>query len=134
MSKDIEKIASEVPSVMLEAAQHMRKLAEDNTELVQERNALQHELQATKLALRMEERGLEPNLTLAQKIAKLSVLPGTKLAATEQAVELAAGGFSLGHVENPNVDTKVASRGELYNAGQGEDELDNFVTSQRAFD
>lgn len=135
MSDDMEKVAGQVPGIMHEAAQHMRKLAEHNVELVQERDALLHENRLMKIARRMEQRGLEPNLSFEEKVAKLQEVPSEKLAATEQAIELTAGGFRLGHIEQPQVGEKRASRGELYTSDEsGGDELESFVTQMSAYD
>lgn len=134
MSDKMTKVAGQVPGVLHEAAQHMRKLAEDNVGLVEENDALKHELRTMKLARRMEVRGLEPALDFDAKVAKIAQIPTSKLAAVEEAVELAAGGFRLGHVEQPQQGEKRASRGELYSAGENGDELEGFVSNMSAYD
>jgi hypothetical protein len=131
---DHTKIAGQVPGIMHEAAQHMRKLAEDNVELTQERDILFHENRLMKIAMRMEQRGLDPNLSFEEKMAKLEGVPAEKLATFEQAIEMAAGGFRLGTTESSRDGEKQASRGELYSASAGGDDLDNFVTTMRAYD
>lgn len=132
---DMTKVAGQVPGIMHEAAQHMRKLAEHNTELLQERDALAHENRLMKLARRMEQRGLEPSLSFEEKVAKLHDVPSEKLAATEQAIELTAGGFRLGHVDQSQGGEKRASRGELYTSDpESGDELEGFVMTQGAYD
>lgn len=122
---DIKKIASQVPAVLQESAQHMRKLSEDNANLVQENDELRHELRLVKLARRMEERGLEPSLDFDEKVATLRGFDRSKLASFEQAVEITAGGFALGRLEHP--DDKTAS-----DSGGG-DPLENFVLSHQAY-
>jgi hypothetical protein len=136
MSDDMTKVAGQVPGIMHEAAQHMRKLSEQNVELVQERDALMHENRIMKIARRMEQRGLEPNLSFEEKVAKLQEVPQEKLAATEQAIELTAGGFRLGTVDQQSSGgEKRASRGELYSSDEsGGDELEGFVTQMSAYD
>lgn len=131
---DTEKVAGQVPGIMQAAAQHMRKLSEYNVELVQERDALMHENRLMKIARRLEQRGLEPNLSFEEKVAKLEAVPSEKLAATEQAIELTAGGFSLGHVGEAQPSEKRASKGELYSSNSAGDELEGFVTQNHAFD
>lgn len=132
---DITKVAGQVPGIMHEAAQHMRKMAEQNTELVQERDALLTENRLMKIARRMEQRGLEPNLTFEEKVAKLEAVPAEKLAATEQAIELTAGGFRLGTVDPSQGGEKRAARGELYaKDAEAGDDLDNFVSTMSAYD
>lgn len=133
MSDKMTKVAGQVPGVLHEAAQHMRKLAESNVGLVEENEALKHELRTMKLARRMEVRGLEPALDYESKVAKIAQIPVTKLAAVEEAVELAAGGFRLGHVEQPQTGEKRASGGELYSAGENGDELEGFVETMSAY-
>jgi hypothetical protein len=131
---DMDKVAGQVPGIMHEAAQHMRKLAEENVSLVGERDALAHEVRLLKIARRMEQRGIEPNLSFEEKVAKLQEVPVEKLAATEQAIELTAGGFKLGHVEQPQGE-KRASRGELYSSDEsGGDELESFVSTMSAYE
>ena len=84
----------------------------------------------------MEVRGIEPNLSFEDKVAKLGDIPEEKLASMEQAIELAAGGVRLGTVGSVQTDTdgKTAGRGELYKGeSDGSDTLDNFIESQGAF-
>jgi|NOAtaT_6_FD_contig_71_168328_length_2369_multi_3_in_0_out_0_2 hypothetical protein len=133
MSNKMTKVAGQVPGVLHEAAQHMRKLAEANVGLAEENDGLRHELRTMKLARRMEVRGIEPALDFESKVAKIAQLPVTKLAAVEEAVELTAGGFRLGHVEQPQTGEKRASSGELYSAGDSGDVLEGFVETMSAY-
>jgi hypothetical protein len=135
MSDEYEKLASDVPGILGAAAQHLRVMAEQNVELQKRASAAEHELRLIKLAQRMESRGIEPNLSLEEKVATLLELNDDKLAATEAAVELSAGGFNLGRLRHSSLDggTKVASQqGELYTTESGADDLDSFIESQQA--
>lgn len=129
---DEEKIKM-VPQVLAESAAHLQKLAADNSELLSENEkiaaenaALKHELRCIKVAKRMEERNLEPTLTLAEKVASLSEMNSEKLDVVEASVELVAGGFSLGGLKN-NDETGEKT------AGAAVADLDNFILSQQAF-
>lgn len=123
---DMNKLASQIPGVLQEASQHMRKIANANADLVRENEELRHELRLTKLARRMEERGLEPSLDYEAKLASLQDIDVSRLDALEQAVELAAGGFTLGRLDAGDGDTKVAG-------GTRHDDLDTFVLSHQAY-
>ena len=136
MSTDNEKVAAQVPVMMQTAAQHLRKMAADNVDLVKRADSAEREVRLYKLARRMEVRGIEPNLSFEDKVAKLGDIPEEKLARMEQAIELAAGGVRLGTVGSVQTDTdgKTAGRGELYKGeSDGSDTLDNFIESQGAF-
>lgn len=96
MDKDtLQKIASATPGVLTAGSQLVKKLANDNLELVGSNEALEHSLRIHKLAMRMEERKLEPGLTVTEKVAMLEKTPVAKLAGIEAAVEMQAGGFKL---------------------------------------
>ncbi len=136
MSKELMKLAGDVPGILSAAAQHMRKLSTQNVEAVKRASAAEHELRLMKLARRMEVRGLEPNLSYEEKVAGLREIPAKKIASLEEAVELAAGGFSLGRVTNSDDSgQKTASDGgELYHSNTGGgDDLEEFVISQQAY-
>ena len=122
---DTEKVAHEVPGIMQAASQHLVKLANTNVELVKRADDMEHELRAMKLARRMEIRGLHPNLSYEEKVAQLLEVPLSKLATTEQAVEMAAGGVRLGKVAE--AETSKVSTGE-----SKADELEDFIESQAA--
>ncbi len=91
----MQKIASEAPAILLEGARLTKKLAQDNVELQEQNEVLERELTIHKLAMRMQERGLEPALSLNEKVAMLRSVEPTKLAGIEAAVEMSAGGFKL---------------------------------------
>ena len=113
----MQKIASEAPAILLEGARVTKKLAQDNVELQEQNEALGHELTIHKLAMRMQERGLEPALSLDEKVAMLRSVEATKLAGIEAAVEMSAGGFKLAtlHSEEETVSPASQSKspGEL---------------------
>lgn len=135
MDEKMTKVAGQIPGVLHEASQHMRKIAEENVTLVEENDALRRELTNMKLARRMEQRGLEPALSFDEKVAKVAEMPGEKLASLEGAIEMAAGGFRLGTVqEQPQDGEKRAAKGELYHAQEGGDDLDGFVEAMSAYD
>ncbi len=117
------KLASQIPGIVQNAAESLQKLAGDNLALLDENEALRHELRATKLAHRMEERGFEPTLSHAEKVAALAALDSTKIATMEGAVELAAGGFSLGRMK----EDEQLEAGPKKTASAAYAELDNFI-------
>lgn len=126
MDQELMKVAADAPGVILAAAQHMRKLANDNVALHSRAEAAEHQLSCMKLARRMEERGLEQDLDFDQKVAELIRTPVEKLAAIEQALEMYPGGFRLGAVDT---EEKTASE-----AGVGSrDALDTFINTGAAY-
>jgi vacuolar-type H+-ATPase subunit E/Vma4 len=136
MSSNIEKIAADAPAILHEAAREMRKLAEDNVELSDKVATLEHTLRVHKLAMRMDERGLEENLSLSEKVASLSSLPDEKLAAIEAAVELVPGGFKLASLRETNEElSSMPSQnlppGELGSSAHYA-RLDSFIVSGQA--
>ncbi len=91
----LTKIAQDAPAMLLEGARLTRKLAQENVDLAAENDAVKHELTVHKLAMRMQERGLEPGLSLVEKVSMLGNVKPEQLAAIEAAVEMSAGGFKL---------------------------------------
>lgn len=127
--KDMDKLAGDIPSVMHAAATHMRKLSSDNVELVKRASSAEHELRVMKIARLMEVRGLHQNLGFEEKVASLRTFSTEKLATTEQAIEMAAGGVRLGNLQ-PS-ETKVASD-ERAPGESSPDALEDFIESQAA--
>lgn len=129
---DLTKIASDAPAVLLEGARVTRKLAQDNMELVERADALEKELTIHKLAMRMQERGLEPALSIEEKIAMLRSVEPIKLAGIEAAVEMSAGGFKLATLREEDFTSEqpaqTKSSGELGSSAHYE-RLDTFVRS-----
>lgn len=128
---DMNKLASKVPAILAEASAHLRKTASRLVEVENENTRLRHELRITKIAQRMEERGLDPALNLDQKISHLSDVDPGKFDALEQAVELSAGGFKLGSLEEPENNNVEGDPSELGSADH-HDALDAFILSGRA--
>jgi len=124
MSNDLQ---NDVPKVLALSAQHMRKMAYDNTALVQKNAELALELRLHKIAMRMEERKLDENVPLVEKVAKLREVPAEKLSSLEQAIELSVGGFKLGSIERPELN-------ESTNPGSSANyDLDSFIRSGAAY-
>lgn len=113
----IQKIASETPAVLLEGARLTKKLAKDNIDLLEQNEALTRDLTIHKLAMRMHERGLEPALSLEEKIAMLRSVEPTKLAGIEAAVEMQPGGFKLATL---HIEEEVSSRDTSSSKSPGE--------------
>lgn len=127
MSRQRDKLASDLQGVLRVSAQHLAKLANAHAALQTQSEATEHELMAYKLARRMEQRGLLPELDFDQKVAQLMDTPRGKYATLEQAVELATSGFRLGQVQ---ADDRAAAEGT---AGTTPDVLDAFIASQSAY-
>lgn len=98
---DMTKLAGDVPGILQEAAQVTRKLASANLDLVRERDEALHQLRVTKLAQKMQERGIDPHLSFEEKVAHLQQHEETKIAAFEAGLNLLVPGsrFSLGQLE-----------------------------------
>lgn len=110
MDEQLKKIASNVPAMLAEGARVTRKLAQDNLDLIAEKEAATTSLHVHKLAMRMHERGLEPSLTLSEKVAMLEKVEPSKLAGIEAAVEMSAGGFKLASLR---VDEDIESKSKV---------------------
>lgn len=127
------KIAQSIPELLQKSSETLRKIASDNEALLDENAALRHELRLTKLAQRMEERRLEPGLSVEEKVASLRGLDVEKLSAFEAAVELTAGGFHLGDLKTPEDHGTPKKAGQTYPYSEGEDPLDAFINSGAAY-
>lgn len=119
---EMDKVAHEIPGIMQAASQQLVKLAEQNVELLNRANDSEHELRATKLARRMELRNIHPDLSFEDKIAQLMEMEPARLDTMEQAIELAAGGVSLGKI----------AQDDKNQGGASGDELTLFIESQAA--
>lgn len=112
----------------------MRTLSTQNVELLKRASSAEHELRLMKLARRMEVRGMEPNLSFEEKVAGLREIPSEKLGSLEEAVEIAAGGVSLGRVATSEDGGQKVAASELYHSNEGGgDDLEEFVMSQQAY-
>lgn len=118
--------AQKLPELLMAAQQQLTKMAHQNVELAKERDAAVHELRVVKMAQRMEERRIQPARSLEEKVAELRGLSPDKLAHVEHAIELTAGGFTLGSlVESDDRPTEVS--------GGSSDPLAEFVLNQAAY-
>ncbi len=126
MSHELNKLAGDLQGVLMTASQHLTTMASAHAELLKQNETLNHELAAMKLARRMEQRGLSPELDFEAKVARLLDTPHAKFAAMEQAIELATGGFRLGSVQAD--DRLVQGEG-----GSSPDVLDAYISSQSAY-
>lgn len=96
-----EKLASDIPALLTEAASHMEQLSTKLAAQEKRANDMEHELRSMKLARRMEERQLHSNLSYEQKVAQLREATPEKLAQIESGIEYAAQGFRLGATAQP---------------------------------
>lgn len=94
----MQKISSKDASALLkQAGASIRHLVEENQSLKQKLASQERDRRVIKLAQEMEEKGLNNELTLAEKVAHLRKAPDLNV--TEQAVKLAsAQGHVLGDV------------------------------------
>jgi hypothetical protein len=130
MSNDLTKLASQIPAITQEAAGHLRKLAHQNVELVQENESLKAELRLHKIARRMEERRIDGELSFEEKVARLQQVPGDKIDALETAIEISPGGFKLGSLQDG--EETGSGGGEGLSVKDQQHQLDTFILSGQA--
>lgn len=118
-------IENDIPVTLSLAAKHMRKLASDNAALYDSNQRLAHELRLHKIAMRMEERSLDPGVPLQEKVAQLQEFPPNKLDSLEQAIELSAGGFKLGSLQEADRPSEGSNSSYA--------ELTSFILSGEAY-
>lgn len=118
---------SKIPGLLRESSQLIQKLAADNESLMDENEALRKEVRVIKLAARMEDLGVDPTLSLEEKVASLGSMSERSLMGIEAATELNMPGFSLGSL-------KASDETSTPSASASADALDNFVLSGRAYD
>jgi hypothetical protein len=96
----MQKIASKDASALLkQAGASIRQLVQENQGLKEKLAKKDRDGRIVKLAQDMEEKGLNSELSLAEKVAHLRKVPNLEV--TEQAVKLAAAqGHVLGDVAN----------------------------------
>ena len=127
---DMEKIAAQVPGIVTEARDHLRKMAHT---LVTEREksaSLERELRLHKLARRMESRRIDDELDFEQKLSKLASIPTGRLDSFETALEMSPGGFKLGSLQ----DQEETSAGvEGLSSSEAQKNLDSWISSNAAF-
>lgn len=126
---ELSKLASSIPAIMAEAVPHMRKMAQTVLDQDEEIQGLKNELRLSKIARRMEERRVDSSLDFDQKIAKLKEIDISRLDAVEQAVEMSAGGFKLGSLQETEASNGVEG---AVPGTQNHDLLDTFILSGRA--
>lgn len=119
-----DKLASDVPALLTEAASHMEQLSTKLAASEKAKADFAHELRAMKLARRMEERQLHTNLTYDQKVAELREATPEKLASIENGIEYAAQGFRLG---------AAAQTEDPSSAGTSADPLGDWISSNAAY-
>lgn len=119
---DRTKLAAEIPVITQEAATTLRKLANDNVDLVRRVETLEQEKRAMLIARRMEDRGLDPTLSFEEKVSALAVAEPSKIAAIEAALDMSMG-FRLG---------KVAAAEDRGGEDFTVDSLDDYILSGQA--
>jgi len=96
----MKKIAmSKVSEVLQQVPAMMRGLVSENGQLKEKVASLEKAARARSLAEEMEEKGLDPDHSLEEKVASLTALPNDELDVHERAMKLAApqtvSGFNL---------------------------------------
>lgn len=99
--------AAEVGQVMKVAATNLRALSEENQDLKQKVAHFEKKARAEKIAHQMEAKGLEPELSIQDKVAGL--LKRDDLSVVEEAVGMSAPQMKLASVKE---DTLVAVEGD----------------------
>lgn len=121
MSEEFNKFAAETPLQIRDAASHIRKLASYALQQNSRAEAVSRELLNHKIARRMEQRDLMPGTSFEQKLAHISQLPETKLAAYEEGIELATGGLgAFGRVQEED------RQGQSSSSSDAQD-IDNWI-------
>lgn len=120
MTTEHTKLAADTSAVLSEAAATLRKVAAVNVDLVRENEALRLEKRAMEIAVRMTERGIEPAMPFADKVAALCLQSETKLAGIESALDMSIE-FNLGKIAEAESGRSVEV-----------DSLDDFILSGQA--
>lgn len=132
MDQRLRKLAADMPTVLRASAQSIRGLTNKLASLETTHDAQSLELKAYKLARRMEQRGLNPETGFEEKVAHIKTFGHEKMAAFEQAIEMApvtnSSGFRLGTTD-PEEKTATAQAG----GSSGNDVLSDYIMSQAAF-
>lgn len=127
---DMEKLAAQVPAIVTEARDHLRKMAHSLVAETEKSAALEKELRFHKLARRMEERRIDDALDLESKLAKLASIPESKLDAFEAALELSPGGYKLGSLQHTEEET---GNSNAEGGPKPHESLDAWIGSGQAF-
>ncbi len=104
----IKHSSAEVGQVMRLAAENLRALSEENQGLKTKVSSFEKKARAEKIASVMEQKGLEPDLSLDEKVEGL--LQREDLDVMEQAVGMQASQMKLASVAE---DTRVAVEGDV---------------------
>lgn len=125
------KVAHDTPAIIREAGSLMRKMAGANITLEKRASNAERELQAMKLARKLEDRGLNADLDFDQKVARIMGMDQDKIASFEAGIELAASGGGLGAVMSEE-DAKTASSMSA-GAPITDADFDSFILTGGAF-
>ena len=104
----IKTAQAQAGQMMKLAAENLRALSEENQELKTKVSHYEKKDRAEKIASKMEEKGLEPELSMQDKIAGL--LKRDDLSVVEEAVSMSAPQMKLASVADG--DTRVAVEGD----------------------
>lgn len=124
----MDKIASQIPVVVTEARDHLKKMAGSLVASESRCSALEKELRFHKIARRMEERRIDDDLNFDAKLSKLASIPTNRLDAFETALEISPGGFKLGSLQ----DEEAGGDSHGRTGAPARKALDDFITSGAA--
>lgn len=118
--------SAQAGQMMKLAAENLRALSEENQELRQKVAHFEKKERVEKIASKMEEKGLEPELSLQDKIAGL--LKRDDLSVVEEAVSMSAPQMKLASVSDG--DARVAVEGD----DSGDSASDAFAANLASLD
>lgn len=127
---DMEKIAAQVPGILVECRNHLRKMASTLVESEEKCTELGRELRLHKIARDMEKRQIDDELDFEEKIAKLASIPTNRLESFETALTMRPGGFKLGSLQDQE-ESSAGTEGLSSNEAQGQ--LDSWIASNAAY-
>jgi len=127
----MDKVAAQIPTMVTEARDHLRKMAHSLVTEREKRSAVERELRLHKIARRLEERRIDDELSFEQKLNKLASLKSKKLDTFETALELSPGGFKLGALQEN--DSNNNAGGEDGQGSQARSDLDAWIASGAAY-
>lgn len=128
--ENMEKIAAQVPVIVTEARDHLRKMAHSLVTEIEKSAALERELRLHKLARRMEARRIDDELDFDEKLAKLASIPNGRLDSFETALEMSPGGFKLGSLQDQE-ETSAGTEG--LSSTEAQNQLDTWISSNAAY-
>ena len=110
--------AAQAQAVLAQVPGQLRKLASENESLRARVEELEQEKRLQKLAKRMEEKGLDPDLSEEDRMARLTEQARAgRLDVLEQAVVMAAGRAPLGELAGEEMPGNGANELESYLLG-----------------